>query len=124
MFDSRMIFLTPILTSQLLPQSCVKQDEDVMCSVNTTAGSKHKMATALSGRQSSPGWSQSATSRMSCSVCFDKWLLSVNVEKSAILVLRSPCSDPVDLHIELHGSRVPQVSTHRHLGVTLNSSLT
>ena len=55
---------------------------------------------------------------------FDKWLLSVNVEKSAILVLRSPRSDPVDLHIELHGSRIPQVSTHRHLGVTLNNSLT
>ena len=54
----------------------------------------------------------------------NKWLLSVNVEKSAILVLRSLRSDPVDLHIELHGSCIPQVSTHRHLGVTVNDSLT
>ena len=55
---------------------------------------------------------------------FDQWLLSVNVEKSAVLALRQPRSQQVDLPILLNGSCIPQVSSHRHLGVTINDTLT
>ena len=55
---------------------------------------------------------------------FDKWLLTVNVEKSAVLAFRQPRSQPIDLPITLHGSLIPQVSSHRHLGVIVNDRLT
>ena len=55
---------------------------------------------------------------------FDKWLLTVNVEKSAVLAFRQPRSQPIDLPITLHGSVIPQVSSHRHLGGVVNDRLT
>ena len=59
----------------------------------------------------------------SLSVWFDKWLLSVNIEKSAVLSLRQPRSKPVDMPIFLNGSRIRQVSFHCHLGITITDSL-
>ena len=60
----------------------------------------------------------------SLSLWFKKWLLSVNIQKSAVLVLRSKSVKSIDLQISLDGSLLPQVDTHKHLGVTLNSTLT
>ena len=60
----------------------------------------------------------------SLSTWFDKWLLSVNIEKSAVLALRQPRSKSPDVPIFLHGCRIPQVCSHRHLGVTVTDSLT
>ena len=60
----------------------------------------------------------------SLSAWFDKWLLSVNVEKSAVMVLHSPRSQPVEVAVSLNGQLIPQVSTHKHLGLTFNDTLT
>ena len=55
---------------------------------------------------------------------FDKWLLTVNVEKSAVLAFCKPRSKPICLSITVAGSLIPQVSSHRHLGVIVNDRLT
>ena len=55
---------------------------------------------------------------------FDKWLLTVNVEKLAVLAFCQPHSKPIDLSITLNGSLIPQVSSHHHLGVLVNDRLT
>ena len=44
----------------------------------------------------------------SLSTWFDKWLLSVNIEKSAVLALRQPRSKSPDVPIFLHGSEYPR----------------
>ena len=54
---------------------------------------------------------------------FDKWLLSVNIQKSAVLVFRSVRQRPVSLTVSIHGQPIPQVSIHKHLGVTFNDTL-
>ena len=54
---------------------------------------------------------------------FSKWLLSVNVHKSALLILSSRSNHPEQLSIRIGDSVIPQVRHHKHLGVTLSESL-
>ncbi len=54
---------------------------------------------------------------------FSKWLLSVNSEKSAVVVFRSRKMPPVQTHIYVNSSVIPQVICHRHLGIFLNETL-
>ena len=57
------------------------------------------------------------------SAWFSKWLLSVNVHKSAMLVLSSRSKHPERLSIRIGDSVIPQVCHYKHLGVTLSESL-
>ena len=59
----------------------------------------------------------------SLSTWFDKWHLSVNVEKTALLVIRGRLQ-PLEISIKLNGEAIPQVRSHKHLGVTFSESLT
>ena len=54
---------------------------------------------------------------------FDSWLLSVNTLKSAFMVLRSRRMPSSTLQLSVNGCAITQVSTHRHLGLVLNESL-
>ena len=47
---------------------------------------------------------------------FDRWLLTVNVKKSAVVLFRSVRMRAFDLDVSLGGEKVPQVSAHKHLG--------
>ena len=60
----------------------------------------------------------------SLSKWFDRWLLSVNIQKSAVIAFRSVRQRPVSLGVSLNGQPVPQVTTHKHLGVIFNDTLT
>ena len=55
---------------------------------------------------------------------FDHWLLTVNVQKSAVVLFRSVRMRAFDLDVSLGGEKVPQVSAHKHLGVTFRETLT
>ena len=55
---------------------------------------------------------------------FDRWLLSVNIQKSAVIALRAKRQRPVSLAVALNGQPIPQVNVHKHLGVTFNETLT
>ena len=57
-------------------------------------------------------------------VWFSKWLLSVNSSKSAVMVFRSKKMQPVTTKILIDSATIPQVSSHRHLGVIFNDRLT
>ena len=57
------------------------------------------------------------------SAWFSKWLLSVNVHKSSLLILSSRSNHPEQLSIRIGDSVIPQVCHHKHLGVTLSESL-
>ena len=54
---------------------------------------------------------------------FSKWLLSVNTEKSAIMVFRSRRMLPVCVQVFIDKNIIPQVSSHRHLGLILHECL-
>ena len=54
---------------------------------------------------------------------FNRWLLTANQDKTAVMVLRSRRVPAVDLSISLNGKPVQQVYTHRHLGVIFNEFL-
>ena len=58
------------------------------------------------------------------STWFSTWLLSVNTLKSAVMVLRSAKMPPVPLDVSIDGQMLPQVSTHRHLGLVVDEHLT
>ena len=55
---------------------------------------------------------------------FEKWLLSVNTHKSAVIALRSTRQPPVHLSVFINSEQIPQVSVHKHLGLTFNDTLT
>ena len=54
---------------------------------------------------------------------FFKWRLNVNPTKSAVMVFRSKKMQPVSIQITIDTHNVPQVSDHRHLGVTFSETL-
>ncbi len=54
---------------------------------------------------------------------FKKWLLCVNSTKTAAMVIRSQRMPAVTLNIKVDSASIPQVSSHRHLGLVLNESL-
>ena len=56
-------------------------------------------------------------------IWFSKWLLSVNTEKSAIMVFRSRRMLPVCVQVFINKNIIPQVSSHRHLGLILHECL-
>ena len=60
----------------------------------------------------------------SLSAWFDRWLLSVNPAKSAVMIIRSRGMPPVHAQISLKQEQIQQVSTHKHLGLTITDSLT
>ena len=53
---------------------------------------------------------------------FDKWLLSINTEKSVIMLIKSPRASSVEVAIS--GKVLPQVSSHKHIGLVFNDQLT
>ena len=55
---------------------------------------------------------------------FNRWLLSVNVQKSAVVSFRSTRMKAFDFSVSLDGMSFPQVSAHKHLGVTFSDTLT
>ena len=57
-------------------------------------------------------------------LCEPPWLLTVNVQKSAVVLFRSVRMGAFDLDVSLGGEKVPQVSAHKHLGVTFSETLT
>ena len=56
-------------------------------------------------------------------VWFSKWLLSVNTEKSAIMVFGSQRMLPVCVQVLINKNIIPQVSSHRLLGLILDECL-
>ena len=58
------------------------------------------------------------------SASFKKWLLSVNPQKTALLLLRTTNMQPLNLSITIDGTDIRQVVQHKHLGVTFNDRLT
>ena len=53
-------------------------------------------------------------------IWFSKWLLSVNTEISTIMVFRSRRMLPVCVQVFINKNIIPQVSSHRHLGLILH----
>ncbi len=60
----------------------------------------------------------------STSAWFEKWLLTVNSGKSAVLVLRSTKMTPIVATIYVGGNVLQQATSHRHLGLVFNETLT
>ena len=60
----------------------------------------------------------------SLSQWFDRWLLSVNIQKTAVMALRSIRQQQIQLSVSYKGEQIPQVRVHKHLGLTFNDSLT
>ena len=56
------------------------------------------------------------------SLWFKAWGVSVNHAKSAVMLLSRKRNLPA-LNVQLDGSPIPQVTTHKHLGVVFNSRL-
>lgn len=54
---------------------------------------------------------------------FKLWMLSVNELKTAVMIFRSSKMQPVVAHILIDSLMIPHVSSHRHLGVTFNETL-
>ena len=65
---------------------------------------------------------QDAADRLSQWFC--TWSLTVNIEKTGLLILRRKAMQPISLSITLSGKTIQQVSKHKHLGLLLNSTLT
>ena len=53
---------------------------------------------------------------------FNTWLLSVNSLKSAVMIFRSSKMQPIKADIWIGSAKIPQVRSHRHLGVTFNET--
>ena len=58
-----------------------------------------------------------------CADWFERWHLSVNHQKSELLVIRSRNTKPVPINLCLDRVVIPQVSTRKHLGLQLNEFL-
>ena len=56
-------------------------------------------------------------------VWFDKWALTVNTLKSALMVFTPRCKSIPQLDIHIYKQPIPQVVSHKHLGVFFNSHL-
>ena len=56
-------------------------------------------------------------------IWFSKWLLSVNTEESAFMVFRSRRMLPVCVQVLIDKNIIPQVNSHRHLGLILPECL-
>ena len=54
-----------------------------------------------------------------CSAWFDRWHLTVNDKKSELLIIRSK-NMKSSLSLTLNDAAIPQVSTHKHLGLYIN----
>ena len=54
---------------------------------------------------------------------FDNWLLNVNIEKTALLILRKGMP-AIHITVRICGDVIHQVNKHKHLGLILNSTLT
>ena len=59
-----------------------------------------------------------------CVDWFDKWHLSVNDRKTELLVMRSKKMKPASISLCLKSVNIPQVTTHKHLGLIFNEFLT
>ena len=64
---------------------------------------------------------QGVIDRMAC--WFQQWAISINPTKSAVMVLTPEHHMPL-LDIQLNGQALPQVSTHKYLGIVINRKLT
>ena len=53
---------------------------------------------------------------------FQQWAVTINTTKSTVLVLSRKRNVPL-LDIQLDGQAIPQVSSHKHLGLVVNSRL-
>ena len=58
-----------------------------------------------------------------CSVWFDRWFLTVNNKKMEFLVIQSKKMESLPLSLKLNGTVIPQVATHKHLGLHINELL-
>ena len=54
---------------------------------------------------------------------FNTWGLSVNISKSAVMVMSTRRQSPKWINIQINGSSIPQVRSHKHLGLLLNDQL-
>ena len=54
----------------------------------------------------------------------DNWLLSVNIEKTALLIIRKKGMPAIHITVRICGDVIHQVNKHKHLGLILNSTLT
>ena len=59
---------------------------------------------------------------------FDNWLLNVNIEKTALLILelrkKGILMPAIHITVRIRGDVIHQVNQHKHLGLILNSTLT
>ena len=55
---------------------------------------------------------------------FDNWLLNVNIEKTALLILRKKGMPAILITVRICGDVIHQVNKHKHLGLILNCTLT
>ena len=53
----------------------------------------------------------------------DRWHSSVNDKKSELLIIRSKNMKSLSLSLTLNDAAIPQVSTHKHLGLHINDLL-
>ena len=60
----------------------------------------------------------------SLSKWFDSWLLTVNTSKSAVMVIHPKKKASAEVLVSINGCDLPQVSSHRHLGLVINDTLT
>ena len=56
------------------------------------------------------------------SAWFRSWAIAVNHQKSAVMVLTRRRNAPL-INVHLDGTPLPQVTTHKHLGIIFNSRL-
>ena len=54
---------------------------------------------------------------------FTKWLLTVNPEETAMMIIRRKRTAPLSFQIFVNGKPVPQVLTHKHLGLIIEHTL-
>ena len=97
-------------------------------SCNSTGGSTNLFADDTSLFTVDQDVSTLSTKMQSCvdslSAWFDRWLLTVNTAKSAVMVIRSKRKPPVSLSVSIKGCVLPQTPFHRHLGLVVNDTLT
>ena len=55
---------------------------------------------------------------------FHEWQLLVNVQKTALMLLRRRGMHPAAISIKINGQNLAQQPTHKHLGLTFNDTLT
>ena len=57
------------------------------------------------------------------STWFRLWQLSVNTAKSAVMVFQSQRMRQMQVQVSIDSSVIPQVATHRHLGLVFSETL-